>query len=131
LRANSKPILLIFADPDCGPCQALLPEIGHWQRTYVGKLTLAILSRGTPKANRKAARQAATHVLLQQDNEVAEAYQSDGTPSAVLVLPDGTIGSPLAPGVGAIQALLAKVVDTAMPVTTGMDGHMAASAELS
>ena len=92
---------------------------------------LAVLSAGTPEANRKAARQAATRVLLQQDYEVADAYQSDGTPSAVLVLPDGTIGSPLAPGADAIHALVARVVDTAMPATTGMDGHMAAVAELS
>jgi uncharacterized membrane protein YphA (DoxX/SURF4 family)/thiol-disulfide isomerase/thioredoxin len=131
LRADGKPVLLIFADPDCGPCRALLPEIGRWQRTYAGKLTLAILSVGTPEANRKASRQAATRVLLQQDREVADAYQSDGTPSAVLVLPDGTIGSPLANGADKIHALVARVVDTAISPTTPMNGHTEAAAELS
>ena len=32
LRAPGKPVLLIFVDPGCGPCTALLPEIGRWQR---------------------------------------------------------------------------------------------------
>jgi uncharacterized membrane protein YphA (DoxX/SURF4 family)/thiol-disulfide isomerase/thioredoxin len=131
LRADGKPVLLIFADPECGPCQALLPEIGYWQRTYAGKLALAILSVGTPEVNRKAARQAATRVLLQQDREVADAYQSDGTPSAVLVLSDGTIGSPLANGADAIHALVARAVDTARPLPTPMNGHTEVAAELS
>jgi thiol-disulfide isomerase/thioredoxin len=47
---------------------------------------------------------------LQEDQEVASAYQAVGTPTAVLVRPDGTIGSPLAPGTGAITALVAQTV---------------------
>ena len=127
LRANDKPILLVFSDPDCGPCKALLPEVGRWQHKYASKLTLAVLSRGTPEANRKATRHTVTHVLLQQDNEVVQAYQVRGTPSAVLVLPDGTIGSPLAQGADAIRALAARAVDLPalplLPLTTPMNGH--------
>lgn len=39
-----------------------------------------------------------TNVLLQEDREVAEAYRVAGTPSAVLIRPNGTIGSPVAAG---------------------------------
>ena len=46
------------------------------------------------------------HVLLQEDWEVSEAYQIRGTPSAVLVQPDGTISSPAMGGVEAIRTLL-------------------------
>jgi peroxiredoxin/uncharacterized membrane protein YphA (DoxX/SURF4 family) len=111
LRASSKPVLLIFSDPGCGPCNALLPEIARWQRDYTGKLTLALISRSTPEANRaKTNAHEITHVLLQQDREVARAYQAHGTPCAVLIRSDGTIGSPLACGAGTIRALTAQVV---------------------
>lgn len=113
LCAKAKPVLLIFSDPDCGPCKALMPDIRHWQRQYATKLTLALISRGTVEANRG---KSAEVVLLQHDREVAEAYQSDGTPGAVLVHPDGTIGSPLAMGADAIKALVAQTTGTPAPV---------------
>ena len=119
LRAAGKPVLLLFSDPGCGPCNALLPEIGRWQRDYLGKLILAVISRGAPEANRaKASEHGVTQVLLQQDSEVAVAYQDRGTPGAVLVRPNGTIGSPLALGADAIRALVAGVVG--LPVLQGM-----------
>ena len=116
LRAAGKPVLLLFVHPDCGPCTALLPEIGRWQRERGNMLTLVLLSQATPEANRaKVARHKLTHVLLQQDGEVAQAYQVDGTPAAVLVQPDGTIGSPLALGAEAIRALVARAVLLPVP----------------
>jgi hypothetical protein len=47
LRAPGKPVVLISGDPDCGPCNALLPEVGRWQREHAAQLTLALMSRGT------------------------------------------------------------------------------------
>src|SRR5438128_211981 len=111
LRASGKPILLIFSDPGCGPCNALLPEIGRWQRDYASKLTLALISRNTPEANHaKTNGHGITHVLLQQDREVAAAYQAHGTPCAVLIRPDGTIGSALVWSAEPIRALAAQAV---------------------
>src|SRR5262249_16759527 len=73
LLSNGKPVLLIFSDPGCGPCNALVPEIGRWQQDYAGKLTLTLISRGTPEANRaRASQYGIAPVLLQQDREVAE-----------------------------------------------------------
>ncbi len=130
LHATGKPVLLVFSDPDCSPCTALLPEIGRWQRDYAGKLTLALISRGTPEANRgKAGEYRVTRVLLQQDREVAQVYQAYGTPGAVLVRPDGTIGSPLAQGADAIRALVAGTVglpvlkSLPMAAPSGGNGH--------
>jgi peroxiredoxin len=111
LRAGGKPIVLLFSDPGCGPCNALLPEVGRWQREYAGKATVVLISRGTPQANRsKASEHGITQVLLQTDREVAQAYQAYGTPSAVLIRPSGTIGSSLAQGADAIRALVAQAV---------------------
>ncbi len=111
MRALDKPVMLFFTDPNCGPCNALLPEIGRWQQEHAEKLTVSLISRGDPEENRaKAAEHGLQHVLLQKDREVSEAYQAYGTPSAVLVQPDGTIGSPVAGGAEAIRALLAYAV---------------------
>jgi peroxiredoxin len=111
LRAPGQPVLLIFTDSQCGSCTALLPEVGRWQREHAAQLTLVLISRGTVEANQaKTAVHGATHVLLQHDQEVTAAYQVSGTPTAVLVRPNGTIGSPLATGAEAIRALVAHVV---------------------
>ncbi len=109
LRAYGKPVVLLFSDPSCGPCNALLPEIGRWQAERDDDLTVALLSRDTVEANRaKGSEHGLQRVLLQRDREVAEAYAIAGTPSAVLVRPDGTIGSVLAQGADQIRELVVQ-----------------------
>jgi thiol-disulfide isomerase/thioredoxin/uncharacterized membrane protein YphA (DoxX/SURF4 family) len=111
LRAPGKPVMLLFTDPNCGPCTALLPEIGRWQQEHADKLTISLISRGDPEENRaKSTEHGLTSVLLQEDWEIYEAYQAAGTPSAVIVRSDGTIGSPVASGAEAIRALLGHAV---------------------
>jgi methylamine dehydrogenase accessory protein MauD len=108
LRRARQPVLLIFTDPDCGPCTVLLPEIATWQRIHADRLTTAVISTGTAEANRAKASSAGLHrVLLQNDFEIGRAYRVAGTPSAVLVNVDGSVGSPVAGGAAAIRALVA------------------------
>jgi methylamine dehydrogenase accessory protein MauD len=110
LRAPGKPAILIFSDPGCGPCTALLPEIGRWQREHAEKATIVLVSRGALDTNRAmAAEHALTEVLLQRDREVSKAYKVFGTPSAVLVHPNGAIGSPVAAGADEIRSLVDHV----------------------
>ncbi|MDQ3964943.1 MAG: peroxiredoxin family protein, partial [Actinomycetota bacterium] len=126
LRALGKPVMLFFTDPNCGPCNTLLPEIGRWQQEHAEKLTVSLISRDNPEENRaKAAEHGLQHVLLQEDREVSEAYQAYGTPSAVLVQPDGTIGSPVVGGAEAIRALLAYAVGerTQLPIQPQAQGE--------
>ncbi|GAC1349633.1 MAG: hypothetical protein NVSMB27_24590 [Ktedonobacteraceae bacterium] len=136
LRALGKPIVLVFSDPGCGPCTALLPEMSRWQREHAAKVVVALMSRGTAEANRpKATEYGMTHVLLQQDREVAEAYQAYGTPSAVLVRRDGTIGSPVAPGADAIRTLITSILNpsllNALPMAAPANGNGRAAAPAS
>jgi len=127
LRAGGRPVLLLFSDPGCGPCLALMPEVGRWQREHASKLTFAVLSRGAAEQNRaKYGEHGATQVLLQKDHEVAEAYRVSGTPSAVLVRPDGTIGSAAAAGADAIRQLVAQVVGAPAAAASGNGGAPAA-----
>jgi peroxiredoxin/uncharacterized membrane protein YphA (DoxX/SURF4 family) len=109
LRASGNPLVLLFTDPDCGPCTALLPEIGRWQRDHTDEVTIALVSRGSLEENRaKSTEHGIKNVLLQQEWEVVEAYEVLGTPSAVLVHPNGTIGGPLATSPEEIEVLVAQ-----------------------
>jgi methylamine dehydrogenase accessory protein MauD len=111
VSSSGKPVMLLFTDPNCGPCNALLPEIGRWQEEHREKLTVALISRGTTEENRaKAQEHGLKNVVLQDDWEVSETYRVRGTPSALLVRQDGTIGSPVAGGPEAIRALITEVV---------------------
>lgn len=109
LRALGKPVILIFTKPTCGPCSALMPEIGHWQRNYTDRLTVALISRGSVGDNRaKASEHSLVRLVLQEQDEINKLYDVHGTPSAVLVHPDGLVDSPLAVGPENIQALVEK-----------------------
>ncbi len=117
LLASKKQVVLIFTDPNCGPCQTLMPYIEEWQQQYINKLTIALISQGTPEVNRsKFEGRKLTNILLQQNYEVAEAYGVQGTPSAVLVQPDGTISGPPQAGVELIQSLVAYATRMPLPL---------------
>jgi len=111
LRSSGKPLMLLFTDPGCGPCNALLPEVGRWQEEHANKLTLSLISRGEVEENKtKAQEHALKNVLLQKDWEVSESFEVRGTPSAVLISPDGKIASPVAGGAEGIRGLLSYAV---------------------
>jgi methylamine dehydrogenase accessory protein MauD len=111
LLAREKPAMLLFTDPDCGPCTAMLPEIRRWQKEHAEDLTISLVSRGTVEENRaKATEHGLRGVFLQEDWEVSEAYGVEGTPSAVLIRSDGTIGSPVFEGEEGLGTLLAYAV---------------------
>src|ERR671912_793376 len=111
LRSSGKPLMLLFTDPGCGPCNALLPDVGRWQEEHAHKLTLALVSRGEVDENKtKASEHGLSNVLLQKDWEVSESYEVRGTPSAVLISPEGKIATPVAGGEEGIRGLLSYAV---------------------
>src|SRR5215210_3117009 len=111
LRSSGKPVMMLFTDPGCGPCSALLPDVGRWQEEHAHKLTLALLSRGNPEENKtKAQEHGLQNVVLQKDSEVSESFEVRGTPSAVLIAPDGKVASPVAGGAEGIRGLLSYAV---------------------
>jgi peroxiredoxin len=111
LRARGKPVVLLFTDPSCGPCADLLPEVGRWQHEYAEKLTISLVGRGSVEENHaEVSEHGVENVLLQEDWEVADAYQVEATPAAVIISPEGTIGSPLGQGPDEVEALVAHAV---------------------
>lgn len=110
LRDGGKPLLLVFTEPGCRACDALLPELAHWQEDHAERLTIMPISRGGAEANRaRMAEHEVRNVLLQTGGEPATAYRVESTPCAVLVT-EGRIASPLAAGIDEIRALVARAV---------------------
>ena len=121
LLSDGKPVMLIFIDPNCGPCLSLLPEVVRWQQEHADQLTIALISRGAATVNQsQGVEHDLTHLLLQQDREVAQAYQVKYTPSAIIVLPDGVTGSSLVSGVEVIQLLLKNTVEPSGMIPTSI-----------
>jgi len=106
LLSGSKALLLVFSNPACQPCAALLPDIKRWQGDAADTVRVAVVSGGSEQATRSMTDPYALEdVLLEREREVAERYAVHGTPGAVLIRSDGTIGSPVAMGGVAIAGL--------------------------
>ncbi|MGI9020517.1 MAG: MauE/DoxX family redox-associated membrane protein [Solirubrobacterales bacterium] len=128
LVAAGRPSVLFFTDPGCGPCNAMMPRVGAWQREHAERLTMAVLSRGGADANRaKAQEHGLASILIQENREVAEPYDAVATPSAVAIDANGRIASPVASGEPAIAALIARFGTPAVEVVQA--GPVAAEGE--
>jgi peroxiredoxin/uncharacterized membrane protein YphA (DoxX/SURF4 family) len=107
LLASGKPVMLVFTNSSCGPCTEMLPEIARWQEDHAETLTISLVSGGQPEENRAKSSEHGLRDVLLEDGGVSDEYDVRVTPSAVLVRPDGTIGSSMAEGREAIGALVA------------------------
>lgn len=118
LLAAGRPLLLVFSDPDCGPCNSLMPEVSRWQIIHEAAFTIVVVGGGPVEANRaKAAEHGIATMLIQPDRSVSEAFGCTGTPCAVLISPDGTIASAPAGGPGPIRTLVERVADASLDLT--------------
>jgi thiol-disulfide isomerase/thioredoxin len=110
LWSAGKPALLVFTNTNCEPCNQLMPDIAHWERQLAVDMTVAVIAEGSIDDNRaKAAKYGIRRMLLQRGRDVAESYGAITTPSAVLVRPDGIIGSSVVSGADEIHALVGRV----------------------
>lgn len=113
LLAPRKPVLLLFVSPSCLPCKSLLPLVRVWERDYAEHLTVAVLSKGTAEeVEKRIAKYGATHLLRQDESNVAEEYQAKWTPAAVVIDANGKIASTMTYGDEAIRALVTHTVTT-------------------
>lgn len=102
LLAAGRPVILLFTKFDCPPCLAMADEVDRWRKNYSYLLEIVRISDSEEGPEHYA--------LLQARGAVAQAYDCWGTPCAVLVTPDGHIGSSAAQGAAAIRALVKRAV---------------------
>jgi methylamine dehydrogenase accessory protein MauD len=107
LRARGRPVVLVFVQPSCLPCRQLLPDLAEWQAGLAQALTITVLSEGSVDANRPLTEEhGIDNFLLQERREVYLAYEVAGTPSAVVVDPDGKIAGPTVGGGLPVEELI-------------------------
>jgi peroxiredoxin len=103
------PVMIVFTSTSCGPCVRLLPEIGRWHAAVGNRITFVAVSNGDSDRDRvvEQLRAAGTFTaLVQQGQEVADAFRVRSTPMAVVVAPDRRIASGQAGGDTEIEALV-------------------------
>ncbi len=107
LLADDRACVLAFVSPGCGPCQLLLPELARWHDTVTERVALTLVAPAEATEAEKLAREhALTDVLIDEEATVMHEYGVWGTPSAVLVAPDGTVRSTPAAGPVAVESLI-------------------------
>jgi uncharacterized membrane protein YphA (DoxX/SURF4 family)/peroxiredoxin len=107
LLADDRACVLTFVSSGCGPCAALLPELSRWNDTVSERLALALVAPGEAiQAEALAREHALTNVLIDEQATVMHAYGVSGTPSAIVVAPDGTVRSAPVAGHVAIESLV-------------------------
>src|SRR5438105_11137247 len=108
----------------------MLPDLQRWRQQYGDLLSFALITSGSRAENEKKFADAGT-VLLQNGSELSALYEARWTPAALIVNPDGSVGSHLANGSDAIRRLIIETV-TAMDSSrarseAGDNGHVARS----
>jgi peroxiredoxin len=104
-------VLLVFSDPNCGPCDELAPQL---QEIHLRQAELQVLlvSRRDVEANcAKATKLELTFpIVLQKQWEVSLKYAMFATPIGYLIDEQGILASDVAVGVGPILALVGEGV---------------------
>jgi peroxiredoxin len=104
-------LLLVFSDPQCGPCDEIAPELARLHRQHEANgLALVMVGRGDPEENRKKARQNGFDfpVVLQKKWELSKQYGIFATPVAFLINEEGVIARDVAAGADAILELVSR-----------------------
>jgi peroxiredoxin len=100
--------LLVFSDPNCGPCDELMPELVRLHRRAPdGEPVLLLISRGELEENRRKVQANGIHlpVGIQPGWRVSREYGIFFTPVAFLVDEEGLIAREVAKGPEEIVAL--------------------------
>jgi thiol-disulfide isomerase/thioredoxin len=107
LMSGDRPVLLVFSQPSCGACHALLPDLEEWQLLLGDRLTVAVVNQGIEhESGGPVAHQPSYPTLTDPDGAVAQAYGVTATPSATLIEPNGRTPSGLARGAPEIGELV-------------------------
>ena len=104
-------LLLVFSDPQCGPCDALAPELQKFHREHP-EIAMLMISRGEPKDNRAKVKEHGLSfpIVLQRQWEISRRYAMFATPIAYLIDGQGVIAADVAVGIEAIQGLMTQSV---------------------
>lgn len=117
---RGRPLLLVFSDPGCDPCNALAPRLEELSAASPD-LQLVMISRRDAERNRAKAKEYGLTfpILLQRHWEISRAYGMLATPIGYLIDAEGVIAEDVAVGAEAILTLASRFELVQVGVTTG------------
>jgi peroxiredoxin len=101
-------VLLVFSDPNCGPCDELAPHLVRVHQEHRSNgLAILLVGRGSKEENRSKAEQFGFQfpVVVQDKWKLSKEYGIFATPVAFLIAENGVIAKDVAVGKDAILAL--------------------------
>jgi peroxiredoxin len=105
---RGKRVLLVFSDVECGPCEAMSPDLVKLAEKGAPKLQVLMVSRGNEEGNRRKAEAFGYPfpVMLQKSWEISKLYGMFATPIAYLIDENGVIEKDVAAGAEPILNLI-------------------------
>ncbi|MDP9301508.1 MAG: peroxiredoxin family protein [Actinomycetota bacterium] len=100
--------LLVFSDPECGPCEGLAADLARWHRDQADDAPpVVMISRGDREVNRRKVEEYGIGfpVAIQPAWKVSKAYGIFSTPVGFLIDANGVILREVARGPEAVMAL--------------------------
>jgi methylamine dehydrogenase accessory protein MauD len=87
------PLLLVFAEPGCGPCQKLFPELRTFSEEHRDAINVVSVGSDNELANRSAANKFGLDfpVLTQHRQTISTSYKVVATPFAYVIDEDGVV----------------------------------------
>jgi peroxiredoxin len=99
-------VLLVFSDPDCGPCDDLAPHLQELHEERRDVQVLVVSRRDVEATRAKAEKLALTYpIVMQKQWEISLKYAMFATPIGYLIDEQGTIARDVSIGVEPILAL--------------------------
>ncbi len=125
LRGNR--VLLVFSDPNCGPCDELAPRLQELHEEESDLQMLVISRRDAEATAAKAAALELTYpIAMQQQWEISKQYGMFATPIGYLIDEEGIIVHDVAVGVQPILALADRPVPLYVEAEPSLNGKEAA-----
>jgi peroxiredoxin len=122
-------VLLVFSDPDCGPCDELAPRLQHLHLDRPDLHVLMVSRRDANATRAKAAKLGLSFpIVMQKHWEVSLKYGMFATPIGYLIDDEGVIAREVAVGVEPILALAQEPTRTADESELSRNGKEAARA---
>jgi peroxiredoxin len=119
---SGSPTLLVFSDPECGPCESLAEDLAVWHRDHAGAdLSVVMVSRGEREANQRKIEEYAIEfpVALQPGWRLSRAYGIFATPVGYLIDEHGVIVREVARGPDEILSMAQDALERREEVSSG------------
>jgi peroxiredoxin len=126
---RSRRVLLVFSDPECGPCEELAPRLQELHQERPDLQVVVVSRRGVDANSAKAAKLGLSFpIVLQKQWEISREYGMFATPIGYLIDEQGAIARDVAVGVEPILALAevpARAIDKSEPSPNGKEAALA------